>query len=161
MLRRVIAQVGALFACCLSTGTNSFNESVIVGRRRLYHDDFPGSQVCSRYADRAPGAGMATNAFFIAPSKFPNLLRRIFAERHFTQAFIILANTKSQQGRRNTTHTFIAYVSGLLTLVLALVTAGMIAAPWHLGHRPGFTDTPEEFQLTSDLLPGGPHAICA
>ncbi|WP_228991043.1 lipid II flippase MurJ, partial [Klebsiella pneumoniae] len=33
------------------------------------------------------GAGMATDAFFVA-FKLPNLLRRIFAEGAFSQAFV-------------------------------------------------------------------------
>ncbi len=78
---------------------------------------------------RVFGAGMATDAFFVA-FKLPNLLRRIFAEGAFSQAFVpILAEYKSQQGEE-ATRTFIAYVSGLLTLVLAVVTVlGMLAAP--------------------------------
>jgi len=99
------------------------------------------------------GAGMATDAFFIT-FKLPNLLRRIFAEGAFSQAFVpILAEYKSQQGEE-ATRTFIAYVAGMLTLVLALVTvAGMIAAPFVIWvTAPGFADTPEKFQLTADLL---------
>ncbi len=99
------------------------------------------------------GAGMATDAFFVA-FKLPNLLRRIFAEGAFSQAFVpILAEYKSQQGEE-ATRTFIAYVSGLLTLVLALVTAlGMLAAPWVIWvTAPGFADTPDKFALTSSLL---------
>ncbi|RJG11990.1 murein biosynthesis integral membrane protein MurJ [Pseudomonas cavernicola] len=99
------------------------------------------------------GAGVATDAFFVA-FKLPNLLRRIFAEGAFSQAFVpILAEYKSQQGEE-ATRTFIAYVSGLLTLVLALVTVlGMLAAPWVIWvTAPGFTDTPEKFELTSSLL---------
>lgn len=63
--------------------------------------------------------------------KLPNLLRRIFAEGAFSQAFVpILAEYKSQQGEE-ATRTLVAYVSGLLTLILAVVTvAGMLAAPW-------------------------------
>ena len=82
---------------------------------------------------RAFGAGMATDAFFIA-FKLPNLLRRIFAEGAFSQAFVpILAEYKSQQGEE-ATRTFVAYVAGLLTLVLAIVTVlGMVAAPWEIG----------------------------
>ena len=50
---------------------------------------------------RAFGAGMATDAFFIA-FKLPNLLRRIFAEGAFSQAFVpILAEYKSQKGDSN------------------------------------------------------------
>jgi putative peptidoglycan lipid II flippase len=99
------------------------------------------------------GAGMATDAFFVA-FKLPNLLRRIFAEGAFSQAFVpILAEYKTQQGEE-ATRTFIAYVSGLLTLVLAVVTAlGMIAAPWVIWvTAPGFVDSPEKFELTSSLL---------
>ncbi|QLH62433.1 murein biosynthesis integral membrane protein MurJ [Serratia symbiotica] len=102
---------------------------------------------------RVFGAGMATDAFFVA-FKLPNLLRRIFAEGAFSQAFVpILAEYKSQQGEQ-ATRTFIAYVSGLLTLVLAIVTVlGMLAAPWVIyTTAPGFVDTPDKFALTSALL---------
>src|SRR3546814_20771937 len=64
------------------------------------------------------GAGMATDAFFIA-FKLPNLLRRIFAEGAFSQAFVpILAEYKRQNGDE-ATRTLIAYVTCLLTLLLA------------------------------------------
>ena len=99
------------------------------------------------------GAGMATDAFFVA-FKLPNLLRRIFAEGAFSQAFVpILAEYKTQQGEE-ATRTFIAYVSGLLTLVLALVTAlGILAAPWVIWvTAPGFVDSQEKFELTTALL---------
>lgn len=99
------------------------------------------------------GAGMATDAFFVA-FKLPNLLRRIFAEGAFSQAFVpILAEYKTQQGEE-ATRTFIAYVSGLLTLILAVVTAlGILAAPWVIWvTAPGFVDSPEKFELTSSLL---------
>lgn len=102
---------------------------------------------------RVFGAGMATDAFFVA-FKLPNLLRRIFAEGAFSQAFVpIPAEYKSQQGEE-ATRTFIAYVSGLLTLVLAVVTVlGMLAAPRVIYiTAPGFTDTPDKFALTSALL---------
>ncbi|SDK38005.1 murein biosynthesis integral membrane protein MurJ [Pseudomonas indica] len=99
------------------------------------------------------GAGMATDAFFVA-FKLPNLLRRIFAEGAFSQAFVpILAEYKTQQGEE-ATRTFIAYISGLLTLVLALVTLlGVLAAPWIIWvSAPGFADEPEKFELTTSLL---------
>lgn len=99
------------------------------------------------------GAGLATDAFFVA-FKLPNLLRRIFAEGAFSQAFVpILAEYKTQQGEE-ATRTFIAYVSGLLTLVLALVTVlGILAAPWIIWvTAPGFVEDPDKFALTTDLL---------
>nr|MBO2510722.1 murein biosynthesis integral membrane protein MurJ [Gammaproteobacteria bacterium] len=102
---------------------------------------------------RVFGAGMATDAFFVA-FKLPNLLRRIFAEGAFSQAFVpILAEYKTQQGEE-ATRTFVAYVAGLLTLALALVTAlGILAAPvvvWI--SAPGFAAEPEKFALTVELL---------
>ncbi|WP_312228575.1 murein biosynthesis integral membrane protein MurJ [Pseudescherichia sp.] len=102
---------------------------------------------------RVFGAGMATDAFFVA-FKLPNLLRRIFAEGAFSQAFVpILAEYKSKQGEE-ATRVFVAYVSGLLTLVLAIVTiAGMLAAPWVIMvTAPGFADTADKFVLTTQLL---------
>ncbi|QLK87426.1 murein biosynthesis integral membrane protein MurJ [Arsenophonus endosymbiont of Aphis craccivora] len=99
------------------------------------------------------GAGAATDAFFVA-FRLPNLLRRIFAEGAFSQAFVpILAEYKNQQGDE-ATRTFIAYVSGLLTLILAIVTlAGILAAPWIIYiTAPGFTDTADKFDLTVRLL---------
>ncbi|WP_420907779.1 lipid II flippase MurJ [Pectobacterium brasiliense] len=55
----------------------------------------------------------------------------------------ILAEYKSQQGDE-ATRTFLAYVSGMLTLILALVAvAGMVAAPWVIMvTAPGFAATP-------------------
>jgi len=91
---------------------------------------------------RVFGAGMATDAFFVA-FKLPNLLRRIFAEGAFSQAFVpILAEYKSKQGE-DATRVFVAYVSGLLTL----------AAPWVIMvTAPGFADTADKFTLTTQLL---------
>lgn len=102
---------------------------------------------------RVFGAGIATDAFFVA-FKLPNLLRRIFAEGAFSQAFVpILAEYKSQQGEE-ATRTFVSYIAGLLTLVLALVTLlGALAAPWIIMvTAPGFADTADKFALTSALL---------
>ncbi|MEA1064810.1 murein biosynthesis integral membrane protein MurJ [Erwinia sp. HR93] len=99
------------------------------------------------------GAGMATDAFFVA-FKLPNLLRRIFAEGAFSQAFVpILAEYKSKEGEE-ATRVFIAYVSGLLTLALSIVTVlGMIAAPWVIMvTAQGFADTVDKFTLTTQLL---------
>jgi putative peptidoglycan lipid II flippase len=57
-----------------------------------------------------------------SPSSCPTCCG-VSSPRAFSQAFVpILAEYKTQQGEE-ATRTFIAYVSGLLTLVLALVTA--------------------------------------
>ncbi|MGE8500115.1 MAG: murein biosynthesis integral membrane protein MurJ [Pseudomonas sp.] len=102
---------------------------------------------------RVFGAGVASDAFVVA-FKLPNLLRRIFAEGAFSQAFVpILAEYKTQQGEE-AARTFVAYVSGLLTLVLAVVTLlGILIAPWIVWvSAPGFADEADRFALTTDLL---------
>jgi len=102
---------------------------------------------------RVFGAGMATDAFFVA-FKLPNLLRRIFAEGAFSQAFVpILAEYKDKEDIERT-RIFVSYVAGLLTLALSVITIlGMIAAPWVIMvTAPGFSDTADKFALTSSLL---------
>ena len=48
------------------------------------------------------GAGLLTDAFFVA-FKIPNLLRRLFAEGAFSQAFVpILAEYKNRSGAEDT-----------------------------------------------------------
>ena len=101
---------------------------------------------------RVFGAGMATDAFFVA-FKLPNLLRRIFAEGAFSQAFVpILAEYKSQQGEE-ATRTFIAYVSGADAGAGGGDGAGDAGCALVIYiTAPGFTDTPDKFALTSALL---------
>lgn len=102
---------------------------------------------------RVFGAGFATDAFFVA-FKLPNLLRRIFAEGAFSQAFVpILAEYRTKHGE-NATREFIAHISGMLGLILFIVSAiGMLAAPLVIWiSAPGFANTPEKFTLTVSLL---------
>jgi len=102
---------------------------------------------------RVFGAGLATDAFFVA-FKIPNLLRRLFAEGAFSQAFVpILAEYKNQRGAAET-RTLIDHVSGVLGIALLLVTAaGVLGAPLIIAvSAPGFTANPEKFALTVDLL---------
>src|SRR3989304_4451090 len=102
---------------------------------------------------RAFGAGLATDAFFVA-FKIPNLLRRLFAEGAFSQAFVpILAEYKHRRGEQET-HLLVDHVAGLLGLVLFVVTLiGIIAAPLMIYvSAPGFAATPEKFDLTIALL---------
>ncbi len=102
---------------------------------------------------RVFGAGLATDAFFVA-FKIPNLLRRLFAEGAFAQAFVpILAEYKNRRGEADT-RLLVDHVSGLLALALFVVTlAGVAAAPLIVyASAPGFHATPEKFALTVDLL---------
>ncbi len=99
------------------------------------------------------GAGFATDAFFVA-FKLPNLLRRIFAEGAFSQAFVpVLAEFKSRKTHAETQH-FVASVAGLLGLVLLFFTllGVAFAGTVIVITAPGFTTDPEKFQLTITLL---------
>lgn len=102
---------------------------------------------------RVFGAGLLTDAFFVA-FKIPNLLRRLFAEGAFSQAFVpVLAEYKNRRGDADT-RALVAHVASALTVVLILVSAvGMLAAPVivHLT-APGFAAEPAKLALTIDLL---------
>src|SRR5215470_14648542 len=78
---------------------------------------------------RAFGAGLYTDAFFVA-FKLPNLLRRIFAEGAFSQAFVpVLSEYRSRRGEPDT-RTFVEHVATLLALALFVVSVvGILAAP--------------------------------
>jgi len=102
---------------------------------------------------RVFGAGFATDAFFVA-FKLPNLLRRLFAEGAFSQAFVpILAEYRNRRGAEET-RLLVDHVSGALAAALFVVTlVGVVAAPLIiLATAPGFTETPGKFDLTVDLL---------
>ncbi len=76
------------------------------------------------------GAGTATDAFFVA-FKLPNMLRRIFAEGAFAQAFVPILAEYKQTRSPEATQAFIQHVAGMLTFALTVVTAiGIVAAPW-------------------------------
>ncbi len=99
------------------------------------------------------GAGMETDAFFVA-FRIPNLLRRLFAEGAFSQAFVpILAEYKNKRSIEET-HDLISHIATLLSLVLFIVTlVGIIAAPLIIyASAPGFADDLEKFSLTVELL---------
>lgn len=101
---------------------------------------------------RVFGAGMATDAFFVA-FKLPNLYAASLRKGFLPGVCADPGGIQKPAGEE-ATRTFVAYVSGLLTLVLAVVTVlGMLAAPWVIFiTAPGFTDTPDKFALTSSLL---------
>ncbi|MSQ72946.1 MAG: murein biosynthesis integral membrane protein MurJ [Betaproteobacteria bacterium] len=102
---------------------------------------------------RVFGAGMATDAFFVA-FRIPNLLRRLFAEGAFSQAFVpILAEYKARMGEAET-RTLIDRTATLLTLVLLAVSAlGVAIAPIVIYvSAPGFSADPDKFGLSVAML---------
>ena len=93
-----------------------------------------------------------TDAFFVA-FRLPNLLRRMFAEGAFSQAFVpILAEYRHRQSEEET-RTLVSRVATLLGLAVAAVAAlGAIAAPWLIYlTAPGFSGDPGKFELTVEL----------
>ncbi len=99
------------------------------------------------------GAGMATDAFFVA-FKIPNLLRRISGEGAFSQAFVPILSEYRKQRTPEATKALINHVASLLGLFLVGITIlGMLAAPlivWITS--PGFVADKPKFDLTVDLL---------
>src|SRR5258706_5901105 len=102
---------------------------------------------------RAFGAGLATDAFFVA-FRIPNLLRRLFAEGAFSQAFVpVLAQAKNTSSAGETR----ALVDGAATLLLlalvAVAALGIAVAPLIVYvSAPGFAADPAKFDLTVTML---------
>ncbi|HEY0295877.1 MAG TPA: murein biosynthesis integral membrane protein MurJ [Bordetella sp.] len=79
---------------------------------------------------RTFGASPLTDAFWVA-FRIPNLLRRLFAEGAFSQAFVPILGTARAQHGDDGIRPLLDRVALLLTIVLALLTVvGIIAAPW-------------------------------
>jgi putative peptidoglycan lipid II flippase len=102
---------------------------------------------------RAFGAGLATDAFFVA-FRLPNLLRRLFAEGAFSQAFVpVLAEHKNRMGVEET-RTLIDGAATMLFLALVATAAlGIAVAPIVVYvSAPGFAADPAKFDLTVTML---------
>ncbi|MBO9355531.1 murein biosynthesis integral membrane protein MurJ [Bordetella petrii] len=79
---------------------------------------------------RAFGAGPLTDAFWVA-FRIPNLLRRLFAEGAFAQAFVPILGAARTERSDADVRTLLDRVAVLLTLALMAVTLlGILAAPW-------------------------------
>jgi putative peptidoglycan lipid II flippase len=76
------------------------------------------------------GAGLQMDAFEAA-FRLPNLLRRLFAEGAFAQAFVpILAEYRRKRGV-DATRLLVGNIGTLLAVVLIVLSiAGSLAAPW-------------------------------
>ncbi|NUT62787.1 murein biosynthesis integral membrane protein MurJ [Herbaspirillum sp. C9C3] len=78
---------------------------------------------------RAFGASAYTDAFNIA-FRIPNLLRRLFAEGAFSQAFVpILAEYKNRRGAEQTKHLVDHVATALMWVMLITCVVGIIATP--------------------------------
>lgn len=101
---------------------------------------------------RTFGASVYTDAFFVA-FRIPNLLRRLFAEGAFSQAFVpILAEYKNQQGNR-ATRMLADHVATVLFWALLLTSiAGIVFAPAIvLLMASGFAADPRAMSLSTSM----------
>jgi putative peptidoglycan lipid II flippase len=99
------------------------------------------------------GAGFAMDAFVVA-FRIPNLLRRLFAEGAFSQAFVpVLGEYRSRRGE-DETKALIDRVTGALGVALLVATAvGVVAAPLVVyASAWGFAKDADKFALTVQLL---------
>lgn len=95
------------------------------------------------------GASAFADAYYIA-FRIPNLLRRIFAEGAFSQAFVpILAEYKNQQAP-DVTKSLVDSVATILTWALLITSfIGVVGAPLFVYLlASGFVDNPEKFNAT-------------
>ncbi len=101
---------------------------------------------------RSFGAGATTDAFFVA-FRLPNILRRMFAEGAFSQAFVpILAAYRRQLGDAEAL-TLTSRVATVLGLAVTAISAfGVFAAPVLVYiSAPGFAADADKFALTVEM----------
>src|SRR5688572_3311861 len=99
------------------------------------------------------GAGAATDAFIVA-FRIPNLLRRLFGEGAFSQAFVpIIGEYRGRRGEA-ATRELAANVLGFLSVALFVVTlVGVIAAPLIVYiTASGFAKDADKFALAVTLV---------
>lgn len=98
------------------------------------------------------GASALTDAFNVA-FRIPNLLRRLFAEGAFSQAFVpVLAATRQQQGEAATRELIDRVATVLAGVLLVTSVLGVLAAPalvWAMAA--GLRQTPHAFDVAVTL----------
>lgn len=99
------------------------------------------------------GAGLATDAFFVA-NRIPNMLRRLFAEGAFSQAFVPVLTEYKTRGDDEQVRALVDRVTGTLGVALFVITlVGVVAAPLLiLAFAPGFSANAAQWDLASDML---------
>ncbi len=98
---------------------------------------------------RAFGASAYTDAFNVA-FRIPNLLRRLFAEGAFSQAFVpILAEYRTRQGAAATKQLADHVATTLIWAMLLVCLLGILGAPLVVYLiATGFTDNPDAFEAS-------------
>ncbi len=95
------------------------------------------------------GAGLATDAFFVA-FRIPNLLRRLVGEGSLTSSFIPVYTEYLRQRPKEESDRLVQASFSILAAALAAVTVlGIIFSPWIVKLMAyGFSQDPEKFRLT-------------
>jgi putative peptidoglycan lipid II flippase len=99
------------------------------------------------------GAGMQMDAFEAA-FRLPNILRRLFAEGAFAQAFVPILSEYQRSRGDAATRDLTGRIATLLAVVLIGLSAlGIVAAPWLVYVLAGgFAQTPGKVELTAELI---------
>ncbi|AIL32405.1 murein biosynthesis integral membrane protein MurJ [Basilea psittacipulmonis] len=100
---------------------------------------------------RSFGAGPMTDAFWVA-FRIPNLLRRLFAEGAFSQAFIPILKEIQKTESADRTQQLIDHTALVLSISLLILTAiGIIGAPWFtLAVASGLTEN-DNFEIATTM----------
>ncbi len=95
------------------------------------------------------GAGLATDAFFVA-FRIPNLLRRLFAEGSLTIAFVPVFTEYLKTKSREDAFELARVAFTLLSIILVVISlAGVLFSPAIVTvMAPGFRATPDKYALT-------------
>lgn len=104
---------------------------------------------------RLLGAGLATDAFFVA-FKIPNFMRRLFAEGAFSQGFIPVLSEYKVKRQHDSVRKLVSHVMGTLGLILLSITGlGLLLLPalfqW-LGLNWLTGQEQQKFLLAGDLI---------
>ena len=99
------------------------------------------------------GSSASADAFFVA-FRIPNLLRRLFAEGAFSQAFVPVLSTYKSTKKHSELKKFVDYIAGTLGFILILVTVvGVVFSPIIIRiFAPGFVNDPAKLKLASSML---------
>jgi len=99
------------------------------------------------------GASPGYDAFVLS-FRIPNLMRRLFAEGAFSQAFVPVLSEYQTNKSADEVKVFVNHITGNLALILALVTMlGVICAPLCIYlFAPGFDASGPRHVLATDML---------
>jgi putative peptidoglycan lipid II flippase len=99
------------------------------------------------------GASPGYDAFVLS-FRIPNLLRRLFAEGAFSQAFVPVLSEYQTKKSPEEVKVFVNHITGNLAMILAIVTMlGIICAPLCIYlFAPGFDATGPRHVLATDML---------